>query len=86
MKENVRELLRTLSMVSAGVGFVLLMGEVGKPEKYDEFRYKSAEKNKKTESAMINKHDEKNKSTFGTVAMFAGLIGLIMTEKKEEQH
>ena len=83
MKENAYALLRTLSELSAGFGLIITMGTIETPEKYDKFQYKSPKKTEKAEADIISRQDEKNKSTIGTAAMVAGMIGLILTEKKE---
>ncbi len=85
MNEKNRSMLRTLSMVSAGVGFMLALGATGTSDFRDELQYVDEETRISKESELISKQGEKRMTSAAMALMGIGAAGLIMTEKNENQ-
>lgn len=85
MKENTRSLLRTLSGLTAGVGIILALGAAGTSDARDALQYEDDETREKIESTMISEKGERNMTRAAFVTLGLGAIGLILTEKKENQ-
>lgn len=85
MNEKNRSMLRTLSMVSAGIGFMLALGAAGTSDFRDELQYVDEETRISKESELISKQGEKRMTLTAMALMGIGAAGLIMTEKNENQ-
>ena len=85
MNETNRSLLRTLSMVSAGIGFFFALGAAGTSDFRDELRYADEETRIREESKIISEQGEKRMATAAMALMGFGAIGLLATEKNEKQ-
>ncbi len=85
MNEKNRSMLRTLSMVSAGVGVMLALGAAGTSDFRDELQYADEETRISIESELISEQGEKRMTLAAMALMGIGAAGLIMTEKNEKQ-
>lgn len=85
MKETTRSRLRPLFAASAGIGFVMALGWAGTSDTRDALRYEDEETRKKIESTMVSQETENALGAVATTALLAGMIGMMMTEKKQRQ-
>lgn len=85
MNKKKRDLLRTMSKISAGAGIILALAAAGTSDFRDELQYADEETRDYHEKRIIS---QKTENTLGGVAMLAlagGCVGLFLTEKQEKK-
>lgn len=82
MNEKKRKLLRTLSMASAGTGFVLALAVAGTSDFRDELQYADEETRNYHEKRIISQQTETLLNGAALLALAGGCAGLFLTEKQ----
>ena len=82
MNEKKRSTLRTLSKVSAGVGFFLAMAASGTSDFRDELKYVDEETRLYHESTIMSEQTEKRVMLTSLAMLVAGAVGLVATQKQ----
>ena len=82
MNKKKRSLLRNLSIMSAGVGFMLALAASGNSDFRDELKDSDAETRACYEKEVMSEKKIKDMALTAIAMMSAGVIGLMCAEKK----
>lgn len=82
MNKKNRSLLRNLSIMSAGVGFMLALVASGNSDFRDELKDSDAETRARYEKEVMSEKKIKDMALTAIAMMSAGVIGLMCAEKK----
>ena len=82
MNKKKRALLRNLSIMSVGVGFMLALAASGNADFRDELKDSDAETRARYEKEVMSEKKIKDMALTAIAMMSAGVIGLMCAEKK----